>query len=163
MVEDYEKEGTLTPKDVEKLTPPSGRFRKGPVAIIECIQEFPCNPCVYACPFKAITMETLITPPQIDFERCTGCALCVRVCPGLAIFIVDMRNAPKGKAWITIPYEFLPVLKVGDVVRALNRVGKDIGPAKVIRVVPLSKEERSALVTFEVDEELAMEARALRC
>ena len=38
-----------------------------------------------------------------------------------------------------------------------------MGAAKVVRVVRLSKEEKTALVTFEVDKEFAMEARALRC
>lgn len=162
MASEYLETGALTPKDLEKITPSHKRFEKGPVAIVECVQEFPCNPCVHACPFNAISMKNLISPPQIDFDKCTGCALCVRVCPGLAIFIVDEHNAPKGKAWVTIPYEFLPVPKVKSVVRALNREGKDIGPAKVVRVVPLSKEEKTALVTFEVDGGLAMEARALR-
>jgi len=31
-----------------------------------------------------------------------------------------------------------------------------------VKVARLSKEEKTALVTFEVDEKLAMEARALR-
>jgi Fe-S-cluster-containing hydrogenase component 2 len=163
VVSEYEETGVLTPKDLEKITPSRKRFEKGPVAIVECIQEFPCNPCVYACPFKAISMKNLISPPEVDFDKCTGCALCVRVCPGLAIFIIDKRNAPKGKAWVTIPYEFLPVPKAGNVVRALNRAGEDMGPAKVVRVVPMRKGERTALVTLEVDEELAMEARAFRC
>ena len=44
----------------------------------------------------------------------------------------------------------------------MNREGKDLGAAKVVKVV-LSKEERTALVTFEVDEGIATEARFLRC
>lgn len=163
MAAEYEKTGVLTPKDLEGTTPSRQRFEKGPVAIVECVQEFPCDPCVHACPFKAISMKNLINPPELDFEKCTGCALCLMACPGLAIFIVDKRNAPKGKARVTIPYEFLPVPKIGNVVRALDREGKDIGSAKVVRVVPMRKGERTALVTLEVDEGLAMEARALRC
>ncbi|MFQ6129557.1 MAG: 4Fe-4S binding protein [Candidatus Hadarchaeaceae archaeon] len=162
MVHDYKKTGVLAPKDLEEIIPPSERFKKGPVAIVECVQEIPCDACVQACPQKFISKKNLVALPKLDFDKCSGCAICVGKCPGLAIFIVDKCKAPKGKAWITIPYEFLPVPKVGDVVRALNREGKDVGSAKVVKVVRLSKEEKTALVTFEVDEELAMEARALR-
>lgn len=163
MISDFEKTGVATPKDLKGMIPPPERLRKGPVAIVECPQEIPCDPCVHACPFKVISLKNLISPPRLDFDKCTGCALCVRACPGLAIFIVDKRNAPEGKAWVTIPYEFIPVPKAGDVARALNREGKDVGPAKVVRVVPMKKGEKTTLVTFEVDEKLAMEARALRC
>ena len=30
--------------------PSDERFAKGPVAICECVQEIPCNPCEAACP-----------------------------------------------------------------------------------------------------------------
>lgn len=159
---EFEKTGVVTLKDLEGRIPPAERLKKGPVAVLECVQEIPCDPCVHACPFKAITMESLISTPRIDFDRCTGCALCLRVCPGLAIFIIDERHAPEGRVWITIPYEFIPIPKAGDDARALNRRGEDIGPAKVVRVVPMRKREKTTLVTFEVDRELAMEARALR-
>lgn len=162
MAREYEKTGVLTPEDVKKITPPSERFKKGPVAVIECVQEIPCDACAEACPRKYIHLENIVAVPKLDFDRCTGCAICVGRCPGLAIFVVDTCKAPEGKAWITIPYEFLPVLRVGSVVRALNREGKDVGPAKVVKVVR-PKGEKTALITFQVDAELAMEARALRC
>jgi len=163
MASDLEKTGVHTLKDLEGMIPPPERFKKGPVAIVECIQEIPCDACVYACARKLISKKTIITPPRLDFEKCTGCGVCVGKCPGLAVFVVDTHKAPEGKAWVTIPYEFLPMPKVGEVVRALNRDGNDVGAAKVVRVVRLSKEEKTALVTFEVDKEFAMEARALRC
>lgn len=162
MVSDYEKTGVITLKDLEGQIPPPERFKKEPVAIVECTQEIPCDACIPACPRKLLSMKNIISVPSLDFDKCSGCAICVGKCPGLAIFIVDMCKAPKGKAWVTIPYEFLPVPEVGSIVRALNREGEDVGSAKVVKVARLSKEEKTALVTFEVDEKLAMEARALR-
>ena len=34
------------------------RIRKGPVAVIECYEEIPCDPCRTSCPKKAITLMT---------------------------------------------------------------------------------------------------------
>ena len=39
--------------------PSEERFAKGPVAIAECVQEIPCNPCEAACPMHAITFPFL--------------------------------------------------------------------------------------------------------
>jgi Pyruvate/2-oxoacid:ferredoxin oxidoreductase delta subunit len=163
MVSGFERTGVVALDELGGMIPPSERFRKGPVVIVECPQEIPCDACLYACPKGVISMKNIIALPEIDFEKCTGCGICVGKCPGLAIFVVDVCKAPEGKAWVTIPYEFLPIPKVGDVVRALNREGKDVGPAKIVKVVRLTKEEKIAAVTFEVERGLAMEARALRC
>ena len=66
------------------------RYAKGPVAVIECVQEIPCNPCEGACKFNAITIgEPITNLPKINETNCTGCGVCVAQCPGLAIFIVD--------------------------------------------------------------------------
>ena len=34
--------------EIQKL-PSKERYEKGPVAVIECVQEIPCNPCEAAC------------------------------------------------------------------------------------------------------------------
>ena len=68
--------------------PSEERMRKGPVAVIECVQEIPCNPCQAACPKKAITIGENITHlPVLDQEVCIGCGICISRCPGLAIFV----------------------------------------------------------------------------
>lgn len=41
--------------------PSQERMKKGPVAVIECVQEIPCNPCENACPFGAIKIGDPIT------------------------------------------------------------------------------------------------------
>ena len=46
--------------------PTEERFAQGPVAIAECVQEIPCNPCEGACPFHAITVGEPITNTSTD-------------------------------------------------------------------------------------------------
>ena len=84
--------------------PSEARFKKGPVAIIECVQGIPCNPCQEACPQKAIHVGDSITnTPKLDAEACIGCGLCIAACPGLAIFVVDKSGE---KALISFPSIF---------------------------------------------------------
>ena len=135
---------------------PSDNWLKKGVAIIECIQEIPCNPCVDICPFDAISMEDINAVPVVDFKKCTGCGKCISICPGLAIFVVKIKD---DKAFITLPYEFLPIPKVGDIVKALDRKGKILDDAKVIKV---SKKGKTTVITIEVEKHLAMEARNIK-
>ena len=73
-----------------QVLPSKDRFEKGPVAVIECIQEIPCNPCEAACRFGAIQIGDPITNlPKLIENKCTGCGICVANCPGLAIFIIN--------------------------------------------------------------------------
>ena len=161
---DWQTEGYLTIDDLKAAgnVPPEERLRKAPVAMTECIQEIPCNPCKAACPFDAIRMETITTPPKVDFDRCTGCTMCMRVCPGLTIFMVYLKN--KGGTdvgEVTIPYEMLPVPEKGSVVEAVNRKGEVVGEALVSRVFPPEKNSGTALVTLEVPAELLMVVRSI--
>lgn len=151
--------GYITTEELRKLgyIPPDDRLKKGPVAIIECPQEIPCNICVGACPFKAIEMENITALPKINWDKCIGCTLCVAVCPGLAIFVVDLsRN--DGKAHVTIPHEFLPKINIGDEVYLLNRKGERVGIGRAIRVYERNKTQ---VVTIEVPRELALEVKAI--
>ncbi len=149
----YEKTGILTLKDIQ--IPSKKRFESGPVAIIECPQNIPCNPCVDACPFHAISMNDINDLPKIDFEKCTGCGTCISKCPGLAIFVVDLTYSDN-EVLIRIPYEFnLP--KVGETVSALNRKGKRIGEAKIVKVV--ENKNKTSVISLSVDKSIAMEVR----
>ncbi len=151
---EYTRTGVLTRHDLLQM-PTDKQLEKG-VAFIECVQEIPCNPCVDACPVHAISMKDINAPPCVDFDRCTSCTKCVGVCPGLAIFVIKVKE---DKAWITLPYEFLPVPAVGTCVDALDREGNSRGPGKVTRVV---KAKKTMLVTIEVNRSLAMDVRHLR-
>ncbi|RLF48149.1 MAG: hypothetical protein DRN20_05060 [Thermoplasmata archaeon] len=153
---EYERTGILRPDEIP--IPSEDRLRRGPVAIFECPQEIPCNPCVDSCPVGAVSMENINSPPIVDYDKCIGCAQCLRVCPGLAIFLIDLSKGDH--AHITIPYEFLPLPKEGDMVDGLSRDGKPICKAKVVRV--LLSDEGTNLVTIEVPKELFMDVRNIR-
>jgi len=152
-MKDYEKTGVLSLKDLR--LPSKKQLEKG-VAILECVQEIPCNPCVDSCPVNAISMKDINAVPINDFDKCIGCGKCVGVCPGLAIFVVKIKD---GKALITLPYEFLPVPVVGERVQALDRNGKKKGIGLVKRVV---KNGKTMVITVEVDGKLAMDVRNIR-
>ena len=112
-MKNYEKDGCLTSDD---LILPSRKQLENGVALLECVQKIPCNPCVDVCPVDAISMKSIIDLPVIDFDTCIGCGSCISVCPGLAIFRVKVKD---GTAWITLPYEFLPIPKAGDTVNGV--------------------------------------------
>lgn len=155
----FRETGVLSSEELAGRIPPLERLRRGACAVIECVEEIPCNPCQESCPVGAINIgERITTPPVIDFDRCTGCGTCLGVCPGLAIFLVDLSPG-EGSAHITVPYEFLPVPQPGDEVRVLSREGASLGPGKVLRT---RKVGTTYLITVEVPEEWAMKARAIR-
>ncbi|MCK5261461.1 MAG: 4Fe-4S binding protein [Thermoplasmatales archaeon] len=149
----YEKTGVLSIRNLR--LPTDDQLKKG-VAIIECVQEIPCNPCIAVCPVNAISMKNINDLPKVDFNKCTGCRRCVGICPGLAIFVVKVKE---DKALITLPYEFLPIPKVGDIVTALDREGNSRGNAKVVKV---NRKEKTIVITIEVSKDLAMEVRNTR-
>ncbi len=154
VIKEYEKTGVLSLKDLG--LPSDDQLKKG-VAIIECVQEIPCNPCVAICPVGAISMKDINDLPRVDFNKCTRCKQCVSICPGLAIFVVKIKD---DKAFVTLPYEFLPVPKVGDIVKALDREGKPKGNARVVKV---NQKDKTTVITIEVDKDLAMEVRNIGC
>lgn len=149
----YQKTGILSEKDLH--LPSKKQLEKG-VAILECVQEIPCDPCVDSCPVHAISMKDINAPPINDYEVCIGCTKCVGICPGLAIFVVKVKE---NKAWITLPYEFVPAPHVGDIVQALDRTGAVRGTALVKKMV---KNGKTMVITIEVDSNLAMDIRNIR-
>ncbi|MGC8611513.1 MAG: (2Fe-2S)-binding protein [Mesoaciditoga sp.] len=120
-------------------------------AVIECTEEIPCNSCEYACKFDAIKVGININSvPSFDPAKCTGCALCVTSCPGLAIF---MKRSEDKAATLGIPYEFLPLPKMDDKMWGLDREGNYVCDVKVKRVV--KNPNKTNIVYVELPSEFA--------
>lgn len=138
---------------------PSDRRRKErPYVVIECPEKIPCDPCVDACPQGAITMEgSIIELPEVDYEKCTGCLLCIPKCPGLAIFVIDER--PDEDSIVYIPYEFLPIPKKGDKAVGLDREGNERCKVEVVKVLQSPKFNHCTVVGISVPKGLEDEIR----
>ena len=87
--------------------------------------------------------------PHVEFAKCTGCMSCLKVCPGLAIFIHDKSKA---KPSVTVPYEYLPLPVKGGTVTLLGRDGASLGSATVKFVLPADNVSRSSLISVEFDD-----------
>uniref|UniRef100_A0A7C6A7S0 4Fe-4S ferredoxin n=1 Tax=candidate division WOR-3 bacterium TaxID=2052148 RepID=A0A7C6A7S0_UNCW3 len=151
-IRQFEKTGVLQDSDLRrmKLLPPTKRLNQGPVVIVECVQEIPCDPCASACPRKAIRIEGNITNvPRVDFDLCNGCTLCIPRCPGLAIFVVN-KNYNEKEATITLPYEFIPLPQKGEIVYGLDRTGKKVCTARVEKVLTGKSFDHCAVITIAV-------------
>ena len=152
--------GIPTREDLRPVLPTTGRLQQGPVAVIECFQQIPCNPCAEACPRGAITMPGSISErPVFDDSKCNGCGLCVTRCPGLAIFVIDYSWSPEA-ALLKIPYEFAPLPELGEAVDAIDRAGKIVGKATVQRVQ--RQDNRTTVLWLAVDKAIAMDVRNIR-
>lgn len=158
MTEEWKRKGYIESEEVD--LPSEDRLREKPVAIIECPQDIPCDPCRESCPVGAILMEELNALPRVNFERCTGCSLCVQKCPGLAIFMVAYKE---DSAEVTIPYEFTPLPRKSQYVDGLNRKGERVCRGEVIKILPRERSSGdTSLVTVKVPKEYINEVRNIR-
>ena len=147
----FEKTGVASREMVMAVFPSVERINKGPVAVVECFQKIPCNPCQTACAFKAIRIgEDINNIPVRDENLCTGCGVCLTKCPVLSIMIVDGSKSADTVEF-RIPYEFLPLPAAGEEVIGLDRAGQPICRAKVVRVMNPPSFDRTPIVTLEVD------------
>ncbi len=154
-----EIQGVPTEEQIKEAFPPIEIINKGPVAVIECFQEIPCNPCATSCRFGAIYIgDNINNLPAMNIKKCTGCSICLTKCPGLAISIVD---GSKSKEYIhfSIPYEMKSLPDVGDMVRALDREGKYLTDVKVLRVRSNKNFDRTNIITLEVPRDLMYKFR----
>jgi Fe-S-cluster-containing hydrogenase component 2 len=164
MAEGSRKSGYISEQELAGSPgiPSEERRRKGAVAVIECIEHIPCNPCEASCKAGAIKVGEDITHlPELDEMKCIGCLSCIPICPGQAIFVVD-ESLSNGKALVTLPYEFLPLPEKGEAVIALDRSGKTLGEGSVTGVRKTERMDQTAMVTIEVPIEWSMKARAFQ-
>jgi Fe-S-cluster-containing hydrogenase component 2 len=129
--------------------PSDTRIRQGPVAVIECAQYIPCDVCGSICPHDAIQVETICALPELREDRCIGCRLCIPVCPGLAIFVVDSTYSPD-EALISFPYELLPIPQKGDQVNATDRTGSSLVKGTVVDVQEHPNHDHTRIVSIAV-------------
>ena len=152
------KKGYLTDDEIEKY--PGVTHKIGVHPVMECSQNIPCNPCQDACPKHCIKIGEKITSlPAVDESaQCIGCGMCVASCSGQAIFLVN-ETYDENYATIMLPYEFLPLPKVGDKGIALGRDGKPCCEAEILEVKTAPAFDHTNLLTMKVPAEYAMKAR----
>ena len=159
MSEGYESRGYFSEEELKKHTPPADLLKKKKMAVVECLQEIPCNACVDACKFSAVSKKHINDPPKVNWDNCNACLQCIRECPGLAMFVLTFKD---GKAHITIPWEMPYIPKKGETVDVLDRRGRRIGKGVIARVMPPLKKNKTWILTLETDERLVMKARNIR-
>lgn len=154
--------GALSAAEQTSVLPPDGRTELGPVAVIECVQQIPCNPCEKACPFGAIEVgEDITALPLLNREKCRGCGICLSKCPGLAIFLVD-ASLPGDEALVAMPYEYLPLPEPGAQVEATDREGRFVVTATVKKVDSGAQREGTTIVTLAVPKKHLHDVRGFR-
>lgn len=155
--------GILTEEMPGAVLPPPEQWgsKKNGCVVIECPQRIPCNPCATSCPTGAVLPFADINDvPAIDYAKCTGCALCVARCPGLACFVIDLTYS-ESEAVIKLPYELLPVPVKGEKVQCLNRKGEVVSGGLVIEAKEPLK-DRTRVISVAVPKELAGDIRAIK-
>lgn len=158
----FEKTGIPSKDMVMGKFPPIERINKGPVAVVECYKEIPCNPCETACRFGAIAIgDDINSIPILNSDSCTGCAICLSRCPGLAIMVIDGSKSDT-TVQVKIPYEFLPLPREGDMVKGLDREGRYIADVKVVAVQNPKSFDRTPVVTVEADRGILYDIRNIK-
>ncbi|MBP1925055.1 Fe-S-cluster-containing hydrogenase component 2 [Sedimentibacter acidaminivorans] len=158
----FEQTGIPSIEMVMEKFPSLDRINKGPVAVVECYKKIPCNPCQTACKFDAINVgEDINNIPEVNTDNCTGCAICLSKCPGLAIMVVDGSKS-NDKVLVKIPYEFLPLPEEGKMVKGLDREGNYLTDVKVLKVLNPKSFDRTPVITVEVDRKYMYDFRNIK-
>lgn len=152
------KKGYIEQDEIERY--PGVKRIAGIHPVLECTQNIPCNPCQDACPKGCISIGSNITslPVVVDGASCVNCGMCVASCSGQAIFLVD-EDTEENYGTVTIPYEFLPLPKVGDIGNALGRDGKTVCRAEIVEVKYIKAYDCTNLITMKVPKSMVMKAR----
>ncbi len=151
----------FVPKELMKpLTADDFKGREKKV-IISCPQDIPCNPCEAACKFDAIKIgENMTERPSVDFEKCSGCGLCIPKCPGRAIKVLQYNYSEEESA-LTIPFEFGETFKKDDAISVRNKAGQIICSGKILRVMSAKDKKDCGTITFLLEKKFAFEAATI--
>lgn len=146
---------------IEETFPTDERLAKGPVAIFECFQRIPCNPCFTACKKGAIKeFDDINDLPILNDELCSGCGLCIAKCPGLAIIVVDATYC-EDEALIKIPYEFIPLPQKDQVANGLDREGKYVCDVIIKDVWDSNSLDKTPIISFSVPKKHMSKVRTI--
>ena len=152
-----EQTGIPSAEQIRSKFPSEERMRQGRVAVTECYQRIPCNPCEASCPHKAITVgEDINNCPVCDENKCIGCGICLSRCPGLAILLVKIEGET---AEFSVPYEFCPLPVKGQQVKAVDRAGAVVCDATVTEVLNPKSFDRTPVVRFTFPAKYLYEVR----
>jgi MinD superfamily P-loop ATPase len=144
------------------LYPDDSCTQKGPVAVAECIEEIPCNPCETACRFHVINIGTNISGiPKIDFKLCTGCGACISACSGLAIFVLD-KSYSQTHGTVSFPFEYNIDFGENAVVDAVNRKGEVVCKGVVKKILKTKASDRTTVIKLEIPIDFVDEVRGIR-
>lgn len=158
----FESTGIPSKEMIQKIFPDIDRINKGSVAVIECFQNIPCNPCSTSCTRNAMmTMNDINDLPSLNNELCNGCGVCITNCPGLAIMVVDGSYSDT-EALFKIPYEFLPLPNEGDIVAGLDRAGEYLTDVKIIKVFNPKSFDKTPVIHVAVNKEYLYKFRNIR-
>ena len=143
-----------------------GTARSAVHPVFHCTQEIPCNPCTSVCPQGLIHIDEddIRHVPEylgdVLGDACIGCERCVRICPGLAITLVDPRDDP-GQPVVTIPFEFdADAVHAGDVVTVLDTAGEVLGNVEVVQVRGVPRKAAAGAPSGGRDGTLLVKVRA---
>jgi Fe-S-cluster-containing hydrogenase component 2 len=167
MVEKLPNEGDAGVLTVERIKglpgyPGEERLEKGPVVVIECDEDIPCNPCEDICPCGAIEVgEPITNLPRIDPDTCDGCIVCISICPGLCMFVVH-KNYTESEALIYLPYEMYPLPEKGSVIDGCDRRGAVVCQVRVEKVIKSKKLQKTSVLAIAVPKEYFEIVRAVR-
>jgi NADPH-dependent 2,4-dienoyl-CoA reductase/sulfur reductase-like enzyme/NAD-dependent dihydropyrimidine dehydrogenase PreA subunit len=147
------------PIDIEKTQKQEGVF-----PLFHCNQEIPCNACTSVCPQKQIkTKDDLITqlPYFKDEKECLGCGMCVAVCPGLAITLIDYQKDKKMPS-VTFPLELTSEkIECGKKVIVVSNE-MELGEFEVIHSRFLKDFPKTQLITIKLPAKIIKSAVAIK-
>jgi sarcosine oxidase, subunit alpha len=128
-----------------------------------CDEEIPCNPCTTVCPTGSIVLKerrgSMLDLPYFRGADCRGCSACVAACPGLAVSLV--RSLDRDWCEVAIPYEFPAELEAGDRRELLDRDGRGLESAELLKKA-YNRKYRSWILHFKVSSRNAARAIGIR-
>lgn len=132
---------------------PKGEQFKRSVASVECLESISCQLCEKACPEGAIRF-TSARDQVLDEAKCTGCGICVLVCPSSTPVMIHEKET-QANSLLTLAQARGETWKKGDLGTLINRRGDSLGSGRVHHC-------ENNLVTVEVPGHLIWEARSIR-